>query len=83
MKYKSKTCNLVKSFVSLIKTKFQTTIKIIRTDNELEFLLKYTRIKASFIRILVYRPFNKMRLFNVSINIFFAFPDLFFFNLAF
>ncbi|PNY16454.1 flavonol sulfotransferase-like protein [Trifolium pratense] len=39
MKYKSETSNLVKNFVSMVKTQFQKQIKCIRTDNGNEFKL--------------------------------------------
>jgi hypothetical protein len=40
MKLKSETSHLIKSFVSLIQTQFNTTIKCIRSDNGTEFLLR-------------------------------------------
>lgn len=38
---KSETSSLVKSYVSFIKNLFSKTVKTIRTDNDLEFILKY------------------------------------------
>ncbi|KAK2359287.1 hypothetical protein QL285_084673 [Trifolium repens] len=40
MKYKSETSNLIKSFVKMIQTQFNITIKCIRFDNGNEFLLR-------------------------------------------
>ncbi|GAU20316.1 hypothetical protein TSUD_337970 [Trifolium subterraneum] len=40
MKFKSETSPLIKAFVQMVKTQFQTTVKCIRSDNDNEFLIK-------------------------------------------
>ena len=40
MKLKSETAYIIKSFVNLVQTQFNSKIKAIRTDNGYEFLLK-------------------------------------------
>lgn len=68
---KSETSDLVKSFVTLIQTHFHKTIKIIRSDNGPEFILKYFyKTHGFYIKLLMLQHLNKMVLLSGNINVF-------------
>lgn len=70
LKAKSEVTTTFPSFCELLQTRFNKSIKAVRSDNapELNFPLSL-RLKVSFIFILVFNDRSKIQLLNANINI--------------
>ena len=79
LKERSEVSSVIKFFFNEIKNQFSTSIRVLRTDNALEYVKKMYLIfvpKMTFIRPLVLIHPNKMKLLKENINIFWMLLEL-------
>ena len=81
MKEKSKTSKIFKNIHAMVRTQFQMSIQVLKTDNERDFFNStlgiYLLLMALFIKVHVSTHHNKMVWHNAKIDVFLRWLDFY------